>query len=292
MLRDIDAEDIESSTCQVLPQTQPNNDKGTELTTCDGALARIDPGEGDRGLSSSSSVSPSPNVIVTESRTTTSISITSNSYDSESAQTNHEVTNIPSQQGNLTQLLHKACDTKFPSSDDSTEQTPNNGIIQTCQKPDLPGKKKKSNPSANKLTKRDDTNEQLAHAKSVIYNLEKMVEDERSSNRILAQELSLLKRMHTNQPQSRVDVSLSQNSNPSHDLYNIQHKQHEQYPVQGDRISSSSSFAEMYRMHSPDSELRMLRDRLNMMEIEQLKCRMSQLEQMNYRLSHASTMMN
>ena len=46
------------------------------------------------------------------------------------------------------------------------------------------GSRKKSNPANKKANKKDDSLEQLAHAKSVIYSLEKKVEDMNVSNRL------------------------------------------------------------------------------------------------------------
>ena len=58
------------------------------------------------------------------------------------------------------------------------------------------GKKKNSNLANKKGNKKDDSSEQLTHAKLVIYSLEKKVEDINVSNRLLSEELSLLRRLN------------------------------------------------------------------------------------------------
>lgn len=279
MMRDIDAEDTETPHHQVPPLVLPNTDS---------AGATRGPDEHDRGSSSTANVPITETLIAAESNTHTSNSTTSG-HNKSSIQSIHEATNIQNHQRNPMQQKHSVADGINPSSEVFVEQTLDNGVDLTCEKPDPAGKKKKVNPTSRKVTKRDDTGEHLAHAKSVIYNLEKIVEDERSSNKILVEELSLLKRMHSSQSQTKSNCFQSQTDNSS---YGLSRNQNEQFPVHGDSRSPSCNVNGINHMHSSDPELRLMRERLSILEIEQLKGRISQLEQMSLHMSHNSLMMN
>ena len=58
------------------------------------------------------------------------------------------------------------------------------------------GRRKNQIQQTKKANKNDDSLEQLAHAKSVIYSLEKKVKDMNVSNRLLTEEMSLIRRLN------------------------------------------------------------------------------------------------
>ena len=166
-----------------------------------------------------------------------------------------------------------------------------------------PEKKKKSNPSSRKVNRKDDSVEQLSHAKSVIYSLEKKVEDIQVSNRLLTEELTLLRRQSThlshtvsNGP-SRMPEMVSgestehgnahsgHNSGPGHQPTFSQGDNSHSGSMTGEHMSSGEV---RQALRVSELEVRLLRDRQNALEMEYLKHRLTQVEQINQQL-HLTT---
>ena len=168
------------------------------------------------------------------------------------------------------------------------------------------GRKKKPNPANKKGNKKDDSSEQLSHAKSVIYSLEKTVEDMNVSNRLLTEELSLLRRLN---PQPGIsdpsEKSGTVTCEPTgqgcaHSGHKPNTQTQMQYmPSNGSHIGRSlmENIAQTglcdYRhaLQSSELELKLLRDRQHALELEHLKHRLAQVEQVNLQLNFTTNML-
>lgn len=154
-------------------------------------------------------------------------------------------------------------------------------------------KRKKSVPS--KKQKDSDLEEQLNHAKLVIYSLEKELQDKANSNKILSQEISLLKRLDS----TSQNTTVNQHSLP-HGLHSgpalppntnaaCPPPPPPIYPPSAylPRIEQSLSAQSQY-----DRELQFTKDRLMAIELEQLKTKVSFIESMAFQMNMNHHMLN
>lgn len=166
-------------------------------------------------------------------------------------------------------------------------------------KPDLPpGKKKKQTTAVKKGNKRDDSMEQLSHARSVIYSLEKQIQDKDTTNKILNEELSLLRRLY--------DPSRQESDTHSHSMADRHHTSSSNHQQQRDAHRGHVHSNQQSQCHTHpcgsgqvescyhkwEIDSRMMRERLNVLEIEHLKHRINQIEQANHHMNVTATLLN
>ena len=145
----------------------------------------------------------------------------------------------------------------------------------------VPTEVKRKKPAPQRKQKSSDLEEQLNHAKSVIYSLEKEIQDKENSNKILSHEISLLKRLDpttqnvTTQSapvqDSQHGPPLPQNINVGLPPPSILHP-----PPLYPRMEQPHSFVHFQY----EKDLQVTKDRLMALEIEQLKTKVSLLESM------------
>ena len=117
-----------------------------------------------------------------------------------------------------------------------------NGISSDSRTEAQTGKKKKQSHAPKKTAKRDDSQEQLSNARSVIYSLKKKIEDFESSNRLLSEELTLLRRL---QPSTNQSNHLHQDQDQDSLLVKRRNDNHSPGPVIRELVPSSHQRSEL-----------------------------------------------
>ena len=170
-------------------------------------------------------------------------------------------------------------------------------------------KKKKAIPNNKKGIRKDDSHEQLAHAKSVIYSLEKKVEDMNVSNRLLAEELSLLRRQYPQHqqfsssnphmvqeatsrgPVERETPHSGQNSRQPPLTHQMHHVNPHSGGIYVEAPTEPGFYDYRYALQTTEAEMKMLKDRQHALEMEHLRFRLTQVEQVNQHLNYTTNLL-
>ena len=135
-----------------------------------------------------------------------------------------------------------------------------------------------------KKQKSNDLDEQLSHAKTVIYSLEKEIQDKDNANKILTQELSILKRLDPTPQYSQNNTAMMQPAqhghNSSQDFYSYSQGSHPPWSYISNASFPHTEQYYSYSQHQYEREMQMTRERLMTLELEQLKTKVSMMEAM------------